>query len=627
MKKMKFMEGVFILTLLMLLTTGCGGGGGSSDGDNHNSSVDYASKVRSLDLSGAQGIYITGESSKSGSAATLDAEALSSESIEKTADAVNLDPNSVYKITSDGKLERVAIEDKDGHELPRASVKPILIKDLNSLYLILWLQIANSSNGNTSIVPYLVHKGTGYAYTASEIIDNPIQSNINDEQYWKDNTIIQWDENNNFYVQYYNSKDRTKQSIYKIDTSTLGNDKLTVTELPSAYSLPDQWIVDKTGEFILFGGWNGSEDLPVRYLSISTGALHNINTQITGEFGSYWIVGLDNKVYTFVGHDNDLNASWYNISYDQNKEPLITKTADTNTSFAPWARERHIIGGKLIYMTKAVDSSFAVEEINPVKGTVFHHGNSIASLFSLDGMKSYIISGNYIYVFGQLKDVGANGFYKYNVLTRSGKKIVPEDGYDVKKYTVLAGGSFIVEGIRLSDQAYFYGEMAENGTITVTSTVAIGAPKVLFMEAIRPADFMMIDGSPDDWSTSLRILSDVADDNSSPNGDLLYYSQTTTPTQYFGMLEYAQDLNESYYLRISFEGNETLQFSGNNISFLDANSTQLSDAGGIEAKGSVIEFSMPLTTVTTPNVVSVELFGRTSSGDVNTSDSIDKMQN
>ena len=627
MKGTKFLGQLFVFILLMIFSSGCGGGGGSSSGDG-GSSIDYASKVRALDLSGAEGIYITGGSSQSSSSATLNAEALTTQSIEKTAAAVDLDPNSIYKITNDGRLERVAIEDKDGNELPRASVQPVLIQDLNSLYLVLWLKIAGSSAGEHAI-PYLVHKNTGFAYGAADVVYNAQKTTtIDNEEVWEAHPSIQWDKENNFYVNHMNTEG-TKASIYKIDTSTLGDSTLTVTEIPSAYSLggDTRWMVDKTGEFIVFGGWNGSQDLPVRYLSISTGTLYNINTQVSSELEPSWIIGLDDKVYTTVGHDNDQNVSWYNISYNQNKEPVLTETADTNASFAPWARERHIIGGKLFYMTKEVDSSFAIEEIDPAKGTVFHHADSIREIFTLEGMKNYVISNTDIYVFGQLKDIGANGFYKYNVLTRSGTKIVPEDGYDIQKYTVLAGGSFVVEGVRLSDQAHFYGELAEDGTISVKSTVAIGAPKVLFMEAIRPADFMMIDGSPDDWPTSLRILNDAADDNSSTNGDLLYYSQTTTPTQYFGMLEYAEDLNESYYLRISFESNETLQFSDNNISFLDTNSTQLSNAGGIEAKGSVIEFSMPLTTVATPNVVSVELFGQTATGDINTSDSIDKMPN
>lgn len=624
MKGTKFLGQLFVFILLMIFSSGCGGGGGSSSGDE-GSSIDYASKVRALDLSGAEGIYITGGSSQSSSSATLNAEALTTQSIEKTAAAVDLDPNSIYKITNDGRLERVAIEDKDGNELPRASVQPVLIQDLNSLYLVLWLKIAGSSAGEHAI-PYLVHKNTGFAYGAADVVYNAQKTTtIDNEEVWEAHPSIQWDKENNFYVNHMNTEG-TKASIYKIDTSTLGNSTLTVTEIPSAYSFENtSWMVDKTGEFIVFG----NDSIPVRYLSISTGSLYNINNDIPGHFNPYWILGLDDKIYTYVTDDNcddtkEQCTTWYNIAYDANKVPAITEIAKTNDIPAHWAKDRYVIGGKLVYISEDLQA-FVINEVNPRKGTVVRHSDSFIDKFSQDGIKKYVVSNNDVYVFGELANSGANGFYKYNIATRSGKEITVDSDYDVKKFTALANGSFVVEGIRLSDQAYFYGELAEDGTVTVKSTVAIGAPQVLFMEAIRPADFMTIDGNPEDWPTSLRILDDVADDNSSSNGDLRHYSQTTTTTQYFGMLEYEGDLNASYYLRISFEGNETLQFQDNNISFLP--DTSLSSAGGTESKGSVIEFSMPLTTVATPNVVSVELFGQTATGDINTSDSIDKMPN
>ena len=287
---------------------------------------------------------------------------------------------------------------------------------------------------------------------------------------------------------------------------------------------------------------------------------------------------------------------------------------------------RHVIGGKLMYITDARNLDIAVTmdiaEIDPVNGTVFNHAESFSKVFT--SIKKYVLSGSDIYIFGTLSSTTANGFYKYNVLTRTGQAITVESGYDVQKFTVLADGSFLVKGIRLSDQAYFYGQLATDGTVTVASTVALGAPTVLVMEAIKPADFMMIDGDPSDWSTSLRTLNDASDDSTKSDGDLLNYSQTTTSTQYFGMIEHGEDFNRSYYLRVTFDNGQKLQFHEDNATILPDNA--LTEAGGIVSRGSVIEFSMPIDKESTPpSALSVKLYGTTSSGDINTSLIIDEM--
>ncbi len=618
------------VVMLVFLSSGCSKDDASSDDENVK--IDYASKVHNLDLSGAQGLYITGDSASSGAASPLRSEEYSADTIQKAANAVDLDPNSVYKITADGRLERVAIEDENGEELPRASVKPVKIQDLNSLYLVIWLKIEGDGSGG---IPYLVHKSSGFAYNASKVIWNASKTVQPDgtEVYEIYDQNIQFDRANNFYLKRtkIGSDDMNFESIYKIDTSTLGSSSLTVTEIPSAYSFQNtSWIVDDSGEFIVFGGRSATiGDSPVRYLSITTGAIHNINEEIDGTFDPYWIKGLDGKIYTSVINDMvcddtvDQCVTWYRIEADTNHLPVITEVAKSNDVPMHWAlgaNRRHVIGGKLLYITDDT-SSFGIEEVDPVAGTVFHHYASFSDVFT--SVEKYVVSGSDIYIFGRLSSTTANGFYKYNVLTRTGQAITVESCYDVHKFPVFADGSFLVEGIRLSDQAYFYGQLATDGKVTETSTVALGTPTVLVMEAIKPADFMMIDGNPSDWPTSLRVLNDLSGDSTKTDGELLDYSQTTTSTQYFGMIEHGEDFNRSYYLHVTFENGEQLQFQEDNATILPDNT--LTEAGGIVSRGSVVEFSMPIDTVSTPNVLSVKLFGTTSSGDINTSMLIDEM--
>jgi len=639
----KFLWQFMAVLILASMTVGCSDG---DDGGSGDAPVNYTDRVRSLDLSGIQGLYITGDNLDSAHASALRSSSYSVREIQRAASQVDLDPNSLYKVTGDGTLERVQIMDDAGEELPRGVVHPISVKDINAQYLMIWIQVTEAayedlSQSTISIGDaFLVHKSTGLAYSASSLVSGVSISTYSDGRepsFTQSEIDIQWDDKNHLYIRKegnsISTEGKPNWTIYQIDLSSLGDKELTATEIKSAYGIGHKWIVDKEGVFILFN----PDDLAavntgvIRYLDIQNGSIYNLHNSIPNDLNSDWILGLDNKIYTFVGDTNcimltNVCNTLYRVEANADASPKTTKIADTKAFVEPSLlnpKYRHIIGGKLIYMHPAVIESgniigqFGMVEIDIENATAYQPHFTM-----FDKIMKSVLNGSHIYLFGTFASSKTNGLYKYDPVTRTGEQTTVESGYDVQKFQLMASGEFLVEGIRLSDQAYFYGRLSTDGVITVTSTVAIGAPKVIVMAAISPTDFMTIDGSASEWSTSLRVLTDVSTDGQA-DGELLYYSQSSSNAQYFGMIEYQSNLNESYFVEVAFTGGEKLLFGENNTTFKDIN---LGQVNGAAARAEVIEFFLPESTLSTPSVASITLFGQDANGDVNTSNIIDQMK-
>jgi len=665
---------LFPLALIVLLTA-CGSGDDPEDSDNMDNTdnervidtvdntarlEELSAKVHLIDFKNAQGFFITGSSAdgitqaqstiirEDGAKAIWTEESTYSINSVDADDAVDLEPNSLYTINGDGTLERATVNDENGAEIPRATVVPVGIEDINAQYLFLWLAIAASEDDEeniiVSLVPYLVHKATGLAYNASdlmvlltqgrgyysyipstqyelEFLQGIVQNLLN--QYPLD---VQWDDNGNLYVR--------EGSVYKIDTSTLGNSSIEVVELQSIDTISNQWVVDKEGKFILYSTENYS-----RYLSIDNGSLHNLDAEISGEFLDNWIVGLDHRIYTVSSDDK-----FYIIEAGINGAPIITDKGDVNytatnpadargsavQSFKGFGTRglRHVVGGKLM----VVGHSDYTYDVDTTNATVHYH-SSIKDAFS-NGIESHKVSGEYIYYFGPLKTTNTNGIFRYNPVTFEGDIISADVNYDIREYEILGNGQFLIEGYRLSDQAYFYGELALDGSVTVTSTVAQGEAVVLQMAAIHPTDFSLIDGNANDWPTDTRVLTDAAGDASQDGVDLLFYSEMVNGSNYFAMIEYDNGSDQAFDVDITLVSGFTLRMKSGEAKLLDSDLNELSSlsaAGGTFAMGRVIEYSIPLNQIggadatigaISVEAVSEEIFGNVESvsATFNTSD-------
>lgn len=214
-----------LFSIVFVALTGCGGGGGGDTpvADTPLTLDEIANSVRSLDVSGASRIMLTGDTV---TAANTD------DAIKTMAagdPAVTMDPNSIYKVTTDGRLVRVGVMDTDGTELPRGTVKPTAIKEINAQFLLVTLMISvpntdpNLPGGSQSrSVDYLVHKGTGYAYDATGVIP---QTKTNVKQIpgsLFSLATIPGSQSDPINASQY-------RTVYKVDISALGSSSLTAT--------------------------------------------------------------------------------------------------------------------------------------------------------------------------------------------------------------------------------------------------------------------------------------------------------------------------------------------------------------------------------------------------------------
>lgn len=253
---------------------------------------------------------------------------------------------------------------------------------------------------------------------------------------------------------------------------------------------------------------------------------------------------------------------------------------------------RYTIAGKLIYIISDFVGTFTV---NPEQATMLKHdapGKIITSY------SSYQVSSDYIFYFGVQGTTGNDIILRYNPATFTTKIFTAGNDIDISRYRALSTNVIWFEGTRLSDQATVIGEIAEDGTVTITDTVAGTEPPVINMEAITPADFIFINGDYQDWATSLRIKTDAASDASAGH-DLTFYSQTQSSSQYFGLVEYSNDsiTNTNAATVITIDNKYELRIEENAGTFKTIGggaTVDLSSTGALYSIGKAVEFSVPL---------------------------------
>ena len=631
-----------LFSIVFVALSGCGGGGGGDTPtpDTPLTLDEIANSVRSLDISGASRIMLTGDTV---TAANTD------DAIKTMAagdPAVTMDPNSIYKVTTDGRLVRVGVIDTDGTELPRGTVKPTAIKEINAQFLLLTLQITTPDPdptlgmANTDSVNYLVHKGTGYAYKSSGVINSPYSvDQIPDYLF---SLGIATDDAGPT-----NPSNGSKDfsTVYKIDISALGASTLTATSVQNIDAIHD-YQVSSDGKSLVYHGTTRADysQQVFRYLNLSTSVISNIPSS----YGTDLAVtnkgvfkGLNGQIYMNKSYASTSSSTGTpgrrvsRIGQDTNGaliqtdigEWIVTKqsTGFNSASYtSDWIggsdTAPYVISGKQVYLKGGQNGSsndyFGTYTVSPEQATILEH-DAPANLLS--NIRDTQVSSNFIFYFGVRRTTGSDVILRYNPATYATKIFTAGTDIDINRYRILNTNVIWFEGIRLSDSATLIGEIAEDGTVTITDTVAGTEPPVIDMEAITPADFIFINGDYQDWATSLRIKTDAASDATAGH-DLTFYSQTQSSSQYFGLVEFNNDSisNTNAATIITIDNMYELRIEENSGTFktLGGATVDLRSTGALYSIGKAVEFSVPLSqlsgaafTSLAINRVSTELFG------------------
>ncbi|MFT7533516.1 MAG: hypothetical protein ACI9FD_004553 [Gammaproteobacteria bacterium] len=613
----------FIFLLITMLLAACGAEDGGSDDSSGNGSTtqtlstldELKSSVRSMDLSGAQAFVITGSATTGRKPAVV---YKSAQLANRTP--IDMDPNSLYKVNSDGTLERVAVKDDNDTEVDRGLVSPFGLYDVDANYLFMWFSIKEN------IVPYLVHKKTGLAYNGEGVIWNDTAACSTDNSCQtinKQNRKVRSDVNGNIYLHSYFTETPT---IVKIDTSNLGDTSITAQAVQSQYSVSStSWDIDDSGSTLLFRGTDSSNSIVKIYVDLTDGSLtrvEQIMTTVTSGYDTMEDIfrGLDGQLYV-VGFNSsnlnsvepsDTNRRLFAASRDSVGNLALTDRGNlgSNTPFLWGNHHRQVINGRLIYINGNISADGStymgsIFEFDHVSGQFTEHLIP-ASQFKngSDSIKRFTVSNGYIYFFGTDKTTSVDTVYRYNPATQSGILFPtdissPINDFDIGNIRVLNSNKVWFKAFRFSDSAIVIGELdMDSSTIEIVDTIDASEPIIITLEAIHPADFIVVDGSYQDWHIDLRTTSDASNDGSSGH-ELTFLSHQQTASQFFALIEFNDDniaspnaatiitIDSMYEVVIRTEEAFIRKLS-------DDSETTFLTAGAIAAIGQAVEFSVPL---------------------------------
>ncbi len=580
---------VFIIIFAVTLSS-CGAGGGG--GNEAKTFDDLAAMVKKMDVSGAQGFVLTGSSGAAAKASSR----MAKTALTKAADnVITLEENSIYKVTDDGRLERVPVTDEMGSEVPRGTVQPFDIRDLDGLYVIFWFKIG----GEWEPVPYLVHKPTGLAYRASDVIpahylnENTVRKEFHYERDASGN--LYFDNNNSYFSR-----------VMMVDGSGIGSGALTARKLEIPEWDISSWAVDANDSFLVYTGKSADGSAVCRFLDIRSGVLTNMFSIDTNILCDYWGLGPDGKVY---GRNKQGEA--IRIERGADNKPLVytigyflwTWASDGRSmkSSLPgfYTDERHIIGGKEFFFHNGSGERYAIE-IDLDQAKIVEHDLPRKELSLI---KKSDISGNFIFYVGTSSTTSSDVILRYDPISMTATTFDPGADYDMNldRVKVLGPDTIWFEALRLSDQAKVIGKMASDGTVTILDVVVATEPQIIIMEAIHPTDFLTINGDVQEWSLDKRIQQDIASD-AVQGDDLRYYSEQKSKTNYFGLVEFEENkVSSDSITRITIDDMYQIRIGSSSSEFrnlLTDTSSMLRNIGGISAIGTAVEFSVPLNALT-----------------------------
>jgi len=609
-----------VLVLVFILTASlvsCGGGG---DGDTGLSIEELEKKIFSMNVSDVQGFVITGEggnaTQKTGIARKLQAPG---------DNAIDLDANSIYKVTVDGRLERVPVNDADGNEAPRGTIRPVEIKDVNSDYLFMkfFIRVKDRINGNQASRIYLVHKRSGLAYNATDIFSesSDIMSSLGPSQRFHSlvrGLNVHWDQTGNLYAAY--EAQGLEPRLVKIDTTNLEAGPLTAEILPFTQGNLRDWEVSPDGSFVVYRdeGRFSQETAITRFLNVETGILFNLNVAVEGSFNHgffRWVRALDGRIY---GLSSSEGVYRIEMADDGGPRTVLTgQLVDPSVRLRwPTAFDRQVVGGKLLYIAEVFSSNFVSDwglllEVQPERATTVSHPIPTDLLGQITDFGT---TADFVFFLGVEKATSIDTILRYNPAT--GETVLFKNivDFDISRFKIMSNNKVWFSALRLSDQATVAGEIDVNGVMTIIDVKTANEPDIILMVPINIGDFLVVDGSTQEWPLNLRLLTDVVGDHTTKtSGDLTAYSQRMSATTYTALVEFNGPISIDIEVEVILSTEWAVKITRNGGSLVDRIATtesSLNGAGGLFAIGEALEFSVPLSAIGNPASVSPAVTAR-----------------
>jgi predicted small lipoprotein YifL len=641
--------------------TACGGGGSGEDSSPANPVVtppiDTTTAIHSLDLSNAQGFFITGDtptqttSAKSNSTSksatrTLTSTSTGTASTTKDAttsdtDSSELETNTAYKILKDGTIEAITVQDSNGDDNERGSLNIVHIDEITANYKIIYLHVEEPAFPDAT--PYLLHNQTGRLYSLADALGD---RNI-DAIFGRDDGF----EAKYFNVSATEGKDGQlflddDDTVHIISKPSADAESITATEITDILG---GWTITADSKFILYAANNDydTESDDIFAVSTETQSRYDMNSLMGDQLNTGRVMLSDKVIHGFDGNtylydfNNTATCSAYQIITGSDGLPSIkAKVAFTNKSAVDFAGttcindlplEQVIVDGDVYYQ----DSKFNLLSIdwdNKIFTNVTKYNlNSLAGgqydipaefanekTYKIGVADSLSTSGEYIYRSGEFAE-SSNSFQfiennmvsmnylasddvvleRINVKTGDVQVFFSQDSdYVLKTIDAMADGTIYVTGSQLTTGESFVGTLNESGFVSVTSSSGSYAlPEIVIMQPINTTDFLAVDGNPRDWNIDFRSLSDATNDQSSGNMDLTFYSEDTGNGFYYGLIEHTGEVADNTKIELTLSNGDTLVNANDTFIHYDSSLNEIKTSNPSFAQGVNFEFKLDLTSI------------------------------
>ncbi|HRX16486.1 MAG TPA: hypothetical protein P5123_09235 [Spirochaetota bacterium] len=415
------------LIFLLCFLVACGGDDGKSENDNI--------PLKTIDITNAQNLFVTAD--------------ISSRSDEKP---------TLYKITADGKVEKVSYFDENGKELSCVpnqdgycdDSSPVYIQNINNNYIV--ILFGWPSNADYPEFGYLVRKSDGAVFGLGDAVPTGQGGNgfINGKK-------IQTDSSGNLYFIYY-SYDYEKDCLRKINIED--PNKITSERYTPDIDNVHFFTVDSNGNVIYSAS-----------LSSSDGSVYYSRIKKTNG-------GIKDILYDYFAHWKGLDGSIYLSGWDNNNTiEKVTVDGAYNVTFSDYITNFYTTinstdyymtcGSAGSYLFKTADKIVIYETDYPVVMWEVDNGSNSPraidiSAADISSVISATCSDNYYYIVG--KSSGSVNFIKIDPTDGTTTTLLSSDLYYVTCFSVSSSNQITFNALRYSDGAKIIGKIDANGS-------------------------------------------------------------------------------------------------------------------------------------------------------------------
>ncbi len=503
----------FFSAILISACNSSGGGGGGNGAQNGGGTIGPVTALQ-LSLDGAQGLVVTGDNGVATAAAAVETQSFDADDyLVITQSTVDLEPNSLYKATVDGRLERVTWTSDDGEAIPPGTITPKVVTELSNRFVAIGFE-QTVEGGDTLQLSFLAEKTTGFAYSEDPENRGPLYLNT-----FADPGKIRTDRQGNIYLEGFLSGGQWGSDtigIYRIDVSAVGTgDNVEATLISGTDNGIAFWEVPYHGRFVAYAG-TSEEGVPVDRLR---------RTDVPGfddvaiELGNRMILGADGEVYAFYdGTMQDESNKIYHLDLAVSGSSVTAVLEDmvppegAPEIMVPFSVDRRVVAGRLIVPNGHQSVPY---EVRPREGysrpveeleglffeTVSGSGSSIRNVSATE---------RYLFFFADVTEEAPGGEEAEGVIIRwdgstgAVNQIELPSAFNLVEMEVLSDSRVWVRAVERATDSTVIGEINIAGDFTETARVP-GAFEVLTLTPINPAQFIVVDGLAQDWVDDLLI--------------------------------------------------------------------------------------------------------------------------